>query len=337
MRQPVFYIPLLHRSLAPQSVPPSVAFFPCGLSNKNSAAPGGAAAQESRPVPQDVLYAEQSVRAALPLDAGQARAVLEELLRMGEELTPDGLLRQLSAGSAPDDGNMPLASWRSRTGESAALATFAESGTYPELARPNGPNGAGGPGGMEGMEGTGGAGAVPDWNAEALLAEQRARDTRQALVDCQKVLLLAWSLEERRAEAMLLEEQYRRAQSALRQALGDGGQDTDAPVGFSIPDNAVSWRLFLDAALPFLPAGAVLYTQDERMADELRNAGMLQPFPEDRARCCSGWPGELVHGLLLACLPAWRLVGRKRPAPERPWLDRDVELLVARPNGGWLQ
>jgi len=88
--------------------------------------------------------------------------------------------------------------------------------------------------------------------------------------------------------------------------------------------------------LPFLPEKAVMFTADPGMAHDLREAGMLQPFPEDLYAFCVDWPQPLVTGMLYACLPAWRLVGRKGPLPERPWLNRDIEILVARPATGWL-
>ncbi|MDR0339341.1 MAG: hypothetical protein LBH65_03590, partial [Desulfovibrio sp.] len=97
----------------------------------------------------------------------------------------------------------------------------------------------------------------------------------------------------------------------------------------------VAWRTALEAMLPFLPDRALLFTNDERMTLDLRDNGMLRPFPEDRAARLAGWPVELTSGLLYAQLPAYRLVGRKSPPPERPWLSREIEVLAARPMGGW--
>jgi len=107
--------------------------------------------------------------------------------------------------------------------------------------------------------------------------------------------------------------------------------------GAGRPDDTLSvpWRVLVDAALPFLPEQAVLFTADEVMATDLRESGMLQPFPEDRADVCAAWPQELASGLLFACLPAWRLVGRHSLPENRPWLEREVEVVVARPKGGW--
>lgn len=73
------------------------------------------------------------------------------------------------------------------------------------------------------------------------------------------------------------------------------------------------------------------------MSGDLLRAGMLQPFPADRAFACDGWPRKLVDGLLFAAVPAWRLVGRKTASDARPWLQRELEVIVARPQGGWAQ
>jgi len=59
----------------------------------------------------------------------------------------------------------------------------------------------------------------------------------------------------------------------------------------------------------------------------------LQPFSKDRADVCAEWPRELASRLLFARLPAWRLVGRHSLPENRPWLDREVEVVVARPEG----
>jgi hypothetical protein len=71
------------------------------------------------------------------------------------------------------------------------------------------------------------------------------------------------------------------------------------------------------------------------MALDLRDAGMLRPLPEDLAARCPGWPEAALSGLLLAEVPAWRLLGRRSIPRDRPWLARTLEVLAARPAGGW--
>jgi hypothetical protein len=172
---------------------------------------------------------------------------------------------------------------------------------------------------------------------------------REVLVDCQKVLLLVDTLEERAAELTVLEKRFQEAEAALCAALAEEGA-TNAPEASDEESSTgeiarqknilgailnVPWRVVVDAALPFLPDQALLFTSDEVMAAELWESGMLQPLPEDRANVCACWPQDIASGLLFARLPAWRLAGRHSVPENRPWLDRDVEIVVARPKSGW--
>lgn len=205
--------------------------------------------------------------------------------------------------------------------ETKALEAFAESGHLPAGS------------------GSGGAGTVSGasfWGA----ADGQA--IKAALVDCQKTLLLAQELENRQSEIFEVHQHSLQIEGKLLHALhgGEGDELFDRlkrhePKAFQEPGNILPWRAILDAALAFTPDDAVFFTADTRVAGEIRDLGMLQPFPEDRASVCEGWPQDLIDGLLLANLPAWRLVGRRSLPVERPWLARDVEVLVARPGAGW--
>jgi len=292
----VFYVPSLHRSSVPRELPPEVVFFPSGLGK--SAGTGAA------------LEAHNAAARALPLDPAQARAVLEELQRMGEELSPNGLLRQRAFDrTMPGKGAL-------RRDEATALNAF--DADEPEQKAVNGPD----RGGMHGQAGV-----------------------REALVDCQKILLLADTQEERAAELVALEKRFQEAEAALGVALSEedpagaaGGEEGEGVSGAGRPDDTLSvpWRVLVDAVLPFLPERAVLFTADEVMAADLQESGMLRPFPADRVDdVCAAWPPELASGLLFVCLPAWRLVGRRSLPENRPWLDREVEVVVAGPKGGW--
>lgn len=320
MNRAIFYVPFLHREAVHGRIPPGVSFFPAGLPEsvpsftKDEDGPSGAAASRSS--------AESVVSQALPLKPSEARSVLAEMLRLGEEFAPNGLLRQLAAHQYISDSKR-----ESRAGEFADLDAFSATGVLPDDTRTHVANG----------------GADPAEKPTGLVPA-----IRNALVDCQKVLLLAYSREEKLLELSTLEKRYLEAEKALAAALGESGDEEDAAFpaekdsshnafeeGHAEPEVAVPWRVMVDAALPFLPEGAVLFTDNASMALELRDAGMLRPFPEDRAALCGEWPPEYVAGLLYVSLPAWRLVGRRSPMAVRPWLDREIEVLVSRPSAGW--
>lgn len=314
MSIPVFYVPLLNPRQRKANLPGQVAVFPTGIAPELSSGENGLAATT---VSEKVQLAEETVRKALPLGPQEAKATLREMLRMGEEFAAGGLLKELAAHQvlkARDE------QWTGRPGEFADLARFAATGEHED---------------QESI-------TMGEWSrASAEAAAASAASVRQALVDCQKILLLAQSLEERRHELARLEERYSALERSLMESLGEGALDElpdELEGGHDVAEeggSSLSWRVIVDAALPFLPENAALFTDDESMASDLRESGMLQPFPEDRAALCRGWDPGLVAGLLFVNLPAWRLVGRKGPTPERPWLDRDVELFVARPARGW--
>lgn len=311
----VFYVPSLRRSSVKRELPRDVTFLPSGLRERR--------AEEGMPV--GVAEAGDAVFRALPLVPAQARAVLEEMLRMGEEYSPNSLLRQLTAQQRMRGRDCRAF----RRDESAALERFA-AGSFSD----------------DGSAGTKTVKAPDRGGLHMRSVAERTADVREALVDCQKVLLLAEALEERDAELTALEQRFRETEARLCAALGEG----DAPESCALENTAsaagadrgksdsftVPWRAVVDAAFPFLPGKAILFTADEDMASDLRASGMVQPFPADRADVCAAWPHDLASGLLFACLPAWRLVGRRSLPGDRPWLDRDAEVIVARPRGGWV-
>ena len=311
-----FYVPGLGYRHNTTVLPPNVAFFPTGLPRPAS---DTAAAQS-----EQVSLTEKRISDILPFAPGKARAVLDAMLRMGDEYSAGGLLKELAARHLLQ--NMKN-KWQSDPAETADIAHFAQTGEAPE--RQSGP--------------------VPrDWSAPLGSKTASPEDIRQEMESCQKVLLLAASLEQRESELEAIEERYADLEYSLNELLTEGQGDDFAEISTPLAEDAVtnqfddpggetslSWRAMVDAALPFLPEGAALYTDDARMALDMRDAGMLRPLPEDKAAECSGWPQEITAGLLLASLPAWRLVGRRGGMPSRPWLENEVEVFVARPKGGW--
>jgi hypothetical protein len=317
---PVLYVPSLHLDRVPFPVPEQVAFFPCGL-------PEAFARAKDAAIPAETRLAEQAVLEALPLGPAEAKAALADMLRLGEEYAAGGLLKELAAHQLLQLHEDP---WAGKPGEFADLERFAASG---EIA-PEQPDKV----------------TVINWSDASGKAPVASPDSiRKVMMDCQKTLLLAWSLEERTRELEGLERRYQAVERELRRSLGEGDEaeellrEAGEPAEESAEEDSgpgesgLSWRVMVDVALPFLPEKGVLFTADTQMALDMRGLGMLQPLPEDRAAICKGWPVDFITGLLYAELPGWRLVGRKRPLPERPWLDRDIEVFVARPQGGWSQ
>lgn len=312
----VFYTPCLHPDRVFMDLPEQVAFFPVGLDDFA----GYAQTSQKKACPVSVRNAVDASAKSLPLSPAEAKAALREMLHMGEEYAAAGMLKELAAQQVINSQSRR----GPRPGEFADLERFAETGCLAVEPAPR----------------------VSDWgsaSAEAMAAS--ASSIRQALIECQKVLLLAFSLEERTSEVEKLEKRYRDVEKALKESLSEGSSvestqteeaDSDLRTETADTESDLPWRLIVDAMLPFLPEKAVMFTADSAMAHDLREAGMLQPFPEDLFAFCAQWPQSLVTGMLYVCLPAWRLVGRRGPLPERPWLNRDIEVLVARPTSGWL-
>ncbi|MDR1359594.1 MAG: hypothetical protein LBJ82_01320, partial [Deltaproteobacteria bacterium] len=158
-------------------------------------------------------------------------------------------------------------------------------------------------------------------------------DTRNILGECQKILILARDLERERAEIAALTGRALLEEQNLRAGFGEGGEGVlAAPDRLAPFEDPPPWRIILDAALPFLPEKALLLTADSPMAQDLRDAGMLRPIPEDLAGRFATWPEAALSRLLLAEVPAWRLLGRTSLPKDRPWLERALEVLAARPE-----
>lgn len=152
---------------------------------------------------------------------------------------------------------------------------------------------------------------------EQALAEKR--------LAAQRLLLLAWHLEEKRLEVREAAETLRSLNLRLRASVQpeedapEGPGDPDEPmlddpelarlVGELAPKDLdldpvadiadVDWRRLAEAVLLLLPQGAELALCEAHISEELELTG-----PAD--------------------LPGWRILGLAGPDPGRPWLDRVV-------------
>lgn len=162
------------------------------------------------------------------------------------------------------------------------------------------------------------------------------------IVAAQKVLLLAWDLEERLAEINRLRREIAEMARPLAENLhGPAQKDVGEFSDLGFPDifvgehsfsnfNEADWRLTLTAMAAFLPEGATLVTAHPDMRAAMLEAGMLLPLPEDVALRLTGWPEQGISTLLWTKAPLWRILGRSREPVDAPWLLAAQEVIVCR-------
>ncbi|MDR2604860.1 MAG: hypothetical protein LBC55_05860 [Desulfovibrio sp.] len=307
----LLYVPELKPESAPADVPGQVAFFPSGLPEGRAVSVPGAGEKTTAGTPTPAAASSENaaagrparspeaeaarlaVLAALPLSPAEARAALEELLRMGLEYASNGLLRaaELYGTYAAED--------EATAAERAGLARFAATGDLP-----------------------GEDGALPAPGTAD--AAGQARTARKRLVDAQKILILAEYLEEKNLERAALEKSVRRAEQALRASLGEGkearGEDVEQDPGSAAGKDfpRVDPRTLLRAVRHFLPEHAALFTANDELTAELTEQGLLGPLPADRASLAASLPEQDRSGLLYARLPADTALLRETELLARP-------------------
>lgn len=266
MERALYYLPTLRKDATPPCVPGAVLFLSAFLAD-----PQGAANP-------------------LPFDAAQGRALVRDMLSMGETLGTGGQLRRLAAGRELERQTRTRAI---DAGEEAALERFAETGEA--------------------------AAALP-------LCGNGGEELAAALEAAHKVLLLEEAREERLKDARELEESLRISGRALAVSLGEG-ESAEPKFQLAASDEpAVPWRVVVEAALAFAPVEAVFFTADAAMIANLRADDLLGPSPAGGALFSDLRAEQPGSELLYLLLPAWRVTGRKSVPPEKPWLARMVEL-----------
>jgi len=170
----------------------------------------------------------------------------------------------------------------------------------------------------------------------------RAENGASAAVAAQKVLLLAWNLEERLMEIETLRREVAGAVRPLVESLhgpmeGDGAGEelAEAFPAVELPPETAEpdWRLTLAAIAAFLPEKAILITAHAGVRAAMLEAGMLHPLPEDAAGGLAGWSESEKAPLLWAKAPLWRVIGHSRAPEKAPWLLAAPEIIVC-PTGG---
>ena len=156
-------------------------------------------------------------------------------------------------------------------------------------------------------------------------AAENADMTRK---DCQKVLLLAWQLEEEFIEMERLEECVREADAALRKNLGQEEKllaeqtATPHPPLPTRPPTVAAWKAVVEAAAAFLPLETAFVTHEPGIAQPLAERFTPCPLPQHLAH----WQQE-VPALRCARAPLWQLLEKKAPAPGRPWQEEERVIL----------
>lgn len=293
-----FYIPALHRISVPLGLSPHILALPCeqALHGPRYTARADALLTEGG------RAAVAEFCRALPLSPPEARAALEEMMRLGGTTADNAFLASIRQDEA--------AAQALDQKEKREIDSFAGSGAAPAHG-----------------------------NA---LAEVDAERQRHARIDSQKILLLAYELEAHTRAIAELEQTIAEAGRSLQAHLADGespeAEAEDAlPLAAPVPlqpgqETGISWRLVLEAALAFAPPASIFYTQDPRMAADLAALGPLLPLTaEEAARyACSSLPSTDIRQIRL---PGWQLAGRRAAEPHRPWLHAPVTLLVSAPSG----
>lgn len=85
-----------------------------------------------------------------------------------------------------------------------------------------------------------------------------------------------------------------------------------------------SWCFILDLLAVLLPEGTIACTADQRMAKAFAEAGICQESlsPALLARLPEGWHVPEGYAVTYGEEPMWKLIGKKAPQSDRPWLDR---------------
>ena len=157
----------------------------------------------------------------------------------------------------------------------------------------------------------------------------------------QRFLLLGWLQEERVLDMEQLSARYRAGAEKLAAHLGGCGTETEPSdedadmlsglLGMMrdlVPDEPAtllpSWRFILDLFAILLPEGTMVCTADQRMAKAFAEAGICQDpvSPSLLARLPEGWHAPAGYAVTYGEEPMWKLIGKKAPQSDRPWLDR---------------
>lgn len=160
-------------------------------------------------------------------------------------------------------------------------------------------------------------------------AQATEESSEMALKDCQKVLLLAWQLEEDFIEIERLETCVREADAALRKNLGqeeklqaEQAAPLPPPPLPTLPPTVAAWKTVVEAAAAFLPQEAICITHEPGITQFLAERFAPSQLPHNLAH----WQQE-VPNLRCARAPLWQLLGKKAPAPGRPWQEEERMIL----------
>ncbi len=175
------------------------------------------------------------------------------------------------------------------------------------------------------------SGSLPQQNPSPTAGEKGEELLRWA----QHYLLLGWLQEKRVLDMNSLVERYRSGAQRLAAHIGgDSGEESSihaellAAMNDLVPETPdaflPSWRFMLELFSILLPPETVLCTADDRMIRGLASSGQAVarfsgekelPFRNMEAADC-------MRG------PVWKLLGRKEPDPDRPWLEAERMVII---------
>lgn len=173
--------------------------------------------------------------------------------------------------------------------------------------------------------------------------EEADISTNAHAVAAQKVLLLAWDLEERLLEIARLRHEIIRSATPLDESLHGPGtwEDPVLDVPGVAPGSSVSllsalpeamdesdWRLTVAAMAAFLPPNALLVTAHQGICDALAEGNFLSLPPETVAARLDGWPQQVLAAARWTKAPLWRILGHARAPENAPWLLAAPDIVV---------
>lgn len=235
------------------------------------------------------------VSGELPFSSTEARACLNEMITLGEQFRNT---RDLVTLALQPSG-----------GEQRKDASFRE-----EMKD------------LDAFEATGESGQRVDEDSV-----EREKCIVDSAIAAQKTLILAWNLESRVHELKALQSSFAHVAESFRNVLGVDDEDISELPGVSnvvaeLSGGAgdvtgMSWRTVVDAVLRFAPADAVFITCDTRLVSALRELTDVVAPDGDLPQDIPGATG-------MCRIAAWSLLGHSRVPEKRPWLDRELRILL---------
>ena len=249
----------------------------------------------------------------LPFSGPAARSVLREMLELGSTLSQGGKdapgqeLRLIESGARAAAAPRQVLTGTGAMGaeEDRELENFSNSGElHPASAKGGAPSSA----------------ELP-W---------------KELVRAQKILLLAWELEENLLEIKKAETALAGQDRLLLSVLHGPEDESGNPAPESAEPVPVAWPVLLEAAAPFLPEDALLVTASQEIRAALAAISPLAELPPELVESLTAGlapqQSTSAHKFEFAQVRLGDLVGGRNKTATRPWLDATFKFAVRTGN-----